>query len=104
LGPACVPGAGSPPESPSTCRFRTLVCCLLAVALYLENPSPKLLWIFAFLALPTPYFLLDVSPGVRGNIDLERFWDLSTSLFYRSFKLIPVLVLWLWLLRRTRGS
>lgn len=72
------------------------------VLLQLRHASLKLLFIFTLLAIPTPYFLLDVAPGVHGNIDPERVWSLFVSLFYRSFKLVPTLVLWLWLLDRVR--
>jgi hypothetical protein len=70
------------------------------IALYVRTPSPKLLYIFIFLALPTPFFLFDVQPGAYGPIDPERHWSLPISLLYRSFKLIPTLALWLWLCRK----
>lgn len=68
------------------------------VLLYLRSPSPVLLAIFALVALPTPFALLDVSPGTYGNIDPERSWGLATSVFYRSCKLLPSIGLWGWLL------
>jgi hypothetical protein len=70
------------------------------VVLYLETGSRKLLLIFFLLAIPTPFFLFDTQPGVHGNIDPERLWDIWTSLLYRSAKLIPLITLWLWLLKR----
>jgi hypothetical protein len=72
---------------------------VLAV-LYHRTGQPWLLVAFAAVALPTPFFLLDLSPGVKGPIDPERSWDLATSLFYRCTKLVPVAVLWGWQVRR----
>ena len=43
-------------------------------------------------------------PGVHGNIDLERTWNLFISLFYRRFKRVPTFVLWLGLAGRVRQS
>ena len=73
------------------------------VVLQLSSFSPKLLFIFFFLAIPTPYILFDVSPGIEGNIDPERLWHPLVSLFYRGFKLVPVFALWLWLLDQLRN-
>ena len=44
------------------------------VALYVRSGSPKLLWIFAFIALPTPFVFFDIEPMVYGPIDPERTW------------------------------
>lgn len=70
------------------------------VVLYLRQPSPWLLLAFALIALPTPLFLLDIYPGVKGSIDPERSWDLGASLFYRSAKLLPVAGVWAWQLQQ----
>ncbi len=64
------------------------------VALYAHSGSPKLLWIFALIALPTPFFLFDIEPGVSGPIDPERTWGPVVSIAYRSTKLIPLGYLW----------
>ena len=69
------------------------------VALYAYSGSPKFLWIFALIALPTPFVLFDIEPGVYGPIDPERTWDPLTSLAYRSTKLIPLGYLWYGLCR-----
>jgi hypothetical protein len=73
-------------------------------ALFLHTRQRALLWIWALLALPTPYIFFDISPGVHGNIDPERTWSLMTSLAYRAASLGPVAALWLWLVQRLRGS
>ena len=69
------------------------------VGLYAHSSSPKLLWIFAFIALPTPFVLFDIEPGVYGPIDPERTWGLAVSIAYRSTKLIPLGYLWYGLYR-----
>ena len=69
------------------------------VALYAHSGSPKLLWIFAFIALPTPFVLFDIEPTVYGPIDPERTWGPVVSIVYRSPKLIPLGCLWYGLCR-----
>ncbi len=69
------------------------------VALYAHSGNPKFLWIFAFIALPTPFVCFDLEPGVYGPIDPERTWGPGTSIAYRSTKLIPVGYLWCGLYR-----
>ena len=69
------------------------------VGLYAHSGSPKLLWIFAFIALPTPFVLFDIEPGVYGPIDPERTWGPAVSIAYRSTKLIPLGCLWYGLCR-----
>ena len=69
------------------------------VGLYAHSESPKLLWIFAFIALPTPFVLFDIEPGVYGPIDPERTWGPAVSIAYRSTKLIPLGCLWYGLCR-----
>ena len=69
------------------------------VALYAHSGSPKFLWIFALIALPTPFVFFDLEPGVYGPIDPERTWGPVTSLAYRSTKLIPLGYLWCGLCR-----
>ena len=69
------------------------------VGLYAYSGSPKLLWIFAFIALPTPFVLFDIEPGVYGPIDPERTWGPAVSIAYRSTKLIPLGCLWYGLCR-----
>ena len=64
------------------------------VGLYAHSRLPKLLWIFAFIALPTPFVLFDIEPGVYGPIDPERTWEPAVSIAYRSTKLIPLGCLW----------
>ncbi len=64
------------------------------VALYAHSGTPKFLWIFAFIALPTPFVCFDLEPGVYGPIDPERTWGPGTSIVYRSTKLIPLGYLW----------
>ena len=64
------------------------------VALYAHSGSPKFLWIFTFIALPTPFVFFDIEPGVYGPIDPERTWEPVVSLAYRSTKLIPLGCLW----------
>ena len=71
----------------------------ILVALYAHSGTPKLLWIFAFIALPTPFVLFDVNPGAYGPIDPERTWGPAVSLAYRSTKLIPLGYLWYGLCR-----
>jgi hypothetical protein len=70
------------------------------VVLYLRRPEPWLLVAFALVALPTPFYFLDLYPGVKGNIDPERAWSIWTSLGYRSTKLIPAAGVWAWQLAR----
>lgn len=74
------------------------------VALYAHSGSPKFLWIFALIALPTPFVLFDIEPGVYGPIDPERTWGPVTSLAYRSTKLIPLGYLWYGLCRTCLAS
>ena len=69
------------------------------VGLYAYSGSPKLLWIFALIALPTPFVLFDIEPGVYGPIDPERTWGPVVSIAYRSTKLIPLGCLWYGLCR-----
>ncbi len=69
------------------------------VGLYAHSGSPKLLWIFAFIALPTPFTFFDIEPGVYGPIDPERTWGPVVSIVYRSTKLIPLGYLWYGLCR-----
>ena len=74
------------------------------VALYAHSGSPKFLWIFALIALPTPFVLFDIEPGVYGPLDPERTWGPVTSLAYRSTKLIPLGYLWYGLCRTCLAS
>lgn len=74
------------------------------VALYAHSGSPKFLWIFALIALPTPFVLFDIEPGVYGPIDPERTWGPVTSIAYRSTKLIPLGYLWYGLCRTCLAS
>ena len=69
------------------------------VGLYAHSGSSKLLWIFAFIALPTPFVFFDIEPGVYGPIDPERTWGPVASIAYRSTKLIPLGCLWYGLCR-----
>lgn len=71
----------------------------IMVALYAQSYVPKLLWVFALIALPTPFILFDVEPGVYGAIDPEREWGIGISLLYRSSKLLPLALLWFFLIR-----
>jgi hypothetical protein len=74
------------------------------VGLYLNRPSAAWLWPYALVALPTPFYLMDVSPGSYGNIDPERTWGLLGSLAYRAPKLLGTIGLWVVLLRRLGAS
>ncbi len=74
------------------------------VALYAHSGSPKLLWIFALIALPTPFVFFDLEPGVYGPIDPERTWGPVASIAYRSTKLIPLGYLWYGLCRTCLAS
>ena len=69
------------------------------VSLYAHSGSPKFLYIFAFVALPTPFIFFDIEPGVYGPIDPERTWGPVVSIVYRSAKLIPLGCLWYGLCR-----
>ena len=69
------------------------------VGLYARSGSAKLLWIFAFIALPTPFVCFDIEAGVYGPIDPERTWGPIVSIAYRSTKLIPLGCLWYGLCR-----
>ena len=69
------------------------------VGLYAHSGSPKLLWIFTLIALPTPFIFFDIEPGVYGPIDPERTWGPLVSIAYRSTKLIPLGCLWYGLCR-----
>lgn len=71
----------------------------ILVGLYAHSGSAKLLWIFAFIALPTPFAFFDIEPGVYGPIDPERTWGPVVSMVYRSTKLIPLGCLWYGLCR-----
>ncbi len=70
------------------------------VSLYLYSNNSKLLWIFSFIALPTPFVFFDIQSGTYGAIDPERTWSIATSLCYRSSKLIPLAYLWFALCRQ----
>ena len=74
------------------------------IALYAHSGSPKFLWIFALIALPTPFVFFDLEPGVYGPIDPERTWGPVASLAYRSTKLIPLGYLWYGLCRTCLAS
>ena len=74
------------------------------VALYAHSGCPKFLWIFALIALPTPFVFFDIEPGVYGPIDPERTWGPVVSLAYRSTKLIPLGYLWYGLCRTCLAS
>ena len=76
----------------------------ILVALYAHSGAAKLLWIFAFIALPTPFVFFDIEPGVYGPIDPERTWEPVVSLAYRSTKLIPLGCLWYGLCRTCLAS
>ena len=69
------------------------------VGLYAHSGFPKFLWIFAFIALPTPFIFFDIEPGVYGPIDPERTWGPAVSIAYRSTKFIPLGCLWYGLCR-----
>jgi len=69
------------------------------IALYAQSFSPKLLWLLAFIALPTPFIFIDIESGSYGAIDPEREWAIGTSLLYRSSKLLPLAYLWFALCR-----
>jgi hypothetical protein len=69
------------------------------IALYAQSFSPKLLWLFAVIALPTPFIFIDIESGRYGAIDPEREWAIGTSLLYRSSKLLPLAYLWFTLCR-----
>ena len=69
------------------------------VGLYARSGSPQLLWIFAFIALPTPFVFFDIEPGAYGPIDPERTWGPAVSIAYRCTKLIPLGCLWYGLCR-----
>ena len=70
------------------------------VSLYLYSNNSKLLWVFSFTALPTPFVFFDIQSGTYGAIDPERTWSIATSLCYRSSKLIPLAYLWFALCRQ----
>ena len=74
------------------------------VALYAHSGCPKFLWIFALIALPTPFVFFDIEPGVYGPIDPERTWGPVVSLAYRSTKLLPLGYLWYGLCRTCLAS
>ena len=74
------------------------------VALYAHSGSPKFLWIFALIALPTPFVFFDLEPGVYGPIDPERTWGPVASIAYRSTKLMPLGYLWYGLCRMCLAS
>ncbi len=74
------------------------------VALYARSGSPKFLWIFALIALPTPFVFFDLEPGAYGPIDPERTWGPVASIAYRSTKLIPLGYLWYGLCRTCLAS
>ena len=76
----------------------------ILVGLYAHSGSPKLLWIFAFIALPTPFVFFDIKPGAYGPIDPERTWGPIISIAYRSTKLIPLGCLWYGLCRTCLAS
>ncbi len=72
----------------------------ILIALYARSQSVHLLWLYAALAIPTPFVFFDTQAGIYGPIDPERIWPISTSLVYRSSKLIPTALLWLWIAAR----
>lgn len=74
------------------------------IALYMSRSDARLLGLYVALALPTPFILFDVQPGVYGPIDPERSWDMATSLIYRSAKLVPTLLLWVYVAQQLRST
>ncbi|MGY8824002.1 MAG: glycosyltransferase 87 family protein [Candidatus Latescibacterota bacterium] len=74
------------------------------VTLYARSHSAQLLWIYAALAIPTPFVFFDTQAGIYGPIDPEREWSLLTTLTYRSAKLAPTLVFWLWIVARHKKA
>ncbi len=74
------------------------------VALYARSGCFKFLWVFALIALPTPFVFFDVEPRVYGPIDPERTWGLVASLVYRSTKLGALGYLWYGLYRTCLAS
>lgn len=74
------------------------------IALYARSQSTQLLWIYAALALPTPFIFFDTQAGIYGPIDPERDWSLLTSLVYRSAKVAPTLLLWLWIIMQHKKA
>ena len=59
------------------------------VLLYIRERKPWILALYALVALPTPFFLLDI-PGVRMP---QPQWSTVASLLYHSSKAVPVAVL-----------
>jgi len=74
----------------------------IMVALYAQSFPPKIIWVFILIALPTPFMFFDIEAGSYGAIDPEREWNIGTSLFYRSSKLLPLCYLWFALCRTSR--
>ncbi|MEE3233519.1 MAG: glycosyltransferase family 87 protein [Candidatus Latescibacterota bacterium] len=72
----------------------------IIIFLYIYYEEKYLIFIYIVLALPTPFILFDVESGIYGPIDPERSWTILQSIIHRSTKLIPTLVLWLWIIKR----
>ena len=72
----------------------------IVIFLYIRYEEKNLIFIYILLAIPTPFILFDVKPGVYGPIDPERSWTILQSIVHRSTKLIPTLMLYYWVIKR----
>jgi hypothetical protein len=68
----------------------------ILVAYYLQTSSKFILVIFILLAIPTPFFLYDVP----GSDNPQAYWSAPLSLLHHSFKAVPTLLLYLWIVRK----
>ncbi len=68
----------------------------LFVGFYLQTRSKYLLVLFVLLAVPTPFFLYDVPTSEHP----QAFWSTPLSIMHHSFKAVPTLLFYLWVVRR----
>ncbi len=68
----------------------------LFVGFYLQTRSKYLLVLFILIAVPTPFFLYDVPTSEHP----QAFWSTPLSIMHHSFKAVPTLLFYLWVVRR----
>ena len=68
----------------------------LFVGFYLQTRSKYLLVLFILLAVPTPFFLYDIPTSEHPQV----YWSTPLSIMHHSFKAVPTLLFYLWVVRR----
>lgn len=68
----------------------------LFVGFYLQTRSKYLLVLFILVAVPTPFFLYNHPASAHP----QQYWSTPLSLLHHSFKSVPTLLFYLWVVRR----